>query len=73
MVVALVITPGLSLMVIARPGRGTGGGPSPLARWTSRGYEGAVTRVVARRPSRSRPGGSPWWPGWRSSPRSTGP
>ena len=48
MVVALVITPGLSLMVIARPGRGAGGGPSPLARWTSRGYEGAVTRVVAR-------------------------
>ena len=47
MVVALVFTPALSLMLMARPGRG-GGGPSPLARWTSGRYEGAVTRVVAR-------------------------
>ena len=47
MVVALVFTPALSLMLMARPRRG-GGGPSPLARWTSGRYEGAVTRVVAR-------------------------
>jgi Cu/Ag efflux pump CusA len=45
MVVALTLTPALSLMLLSKPGRA---GASPLTRWPERHYGAALARVLAR-------------------------